>query len=169
MDNPTPVTSPHAIVRAAGLADSLSFFLGTAADLMAQEVAWARVDPAGQGQTFVPSTSLQYSTAGQTISVTRGTSDNEFLVKIPGAAPSPGGCIHASACSGSHTAVVETWLSAAGDVNTRIALYDRTGAPANDESFLVHWRHEGGSSRREAYVWANDPTAATYTPLTTWS
>ncbi|MCR9244040.1 MAG: hypothetical protein NXI31_03340 [bacterium] len=143
--------------------------LSTSSQLDAQVVAWARVQPAGQGLVFTPSTAYQFSTAGQNITVARGGVNNEFVVTIPAAAPSIGGCVHASAVDGNHTAVVESWLTSTGDVQARIALYDSVGGPANDAKFNVHWRHEGPGLRREAYVWADSSTASSYTPTTDYS
>lgn len=170
MNDPDLRLSSGPPLRRCGLAFLVAAALGaTTPDVTAQEVAWARVSPAGQGLVFTPSTSYQYSTAGGTILVARGASNNEFQVTIPGAAPAIGGCVHATALNGNHTAVVQSWLTATGDVQARVALYDSLGGPANDARFTVHWRYEGPFARREAYVFANNATAASYTPSTSYS
>lgn len=151
----------HVLLAAAALA--LSPTTG------AQEVAWAWVKPAGQGATFTPFSAWQYSTAGQTITVQRGSGNHEFIVQMPGVAPSLGGSIHATAHNGNHTAVVRSWNSLGGNVLANIVLFDSSGQPANDAAFIVHWRHSGPNERREAYTWANLPTSPSYTPHPSYS
>lgn len=143
--------------------------MSLAAPATAQVVAWAWVVPSGQGQTFTPSALYQYCTNGETITVSRGSTDHEFVVQIPNAAPNVGGCIHATAFNGNHTAVVKSWLTSSGDVIARILLFDPSGQPANDAPFTIHWRHGGANERREAYCWANSPTTASYSPLAAYA
>lgn len=154
-------------------AAALAFSLAIGPAVRAQEVAWAWVQPQGQpqgaGVTFTPPASWQFSTAGDPITVTRGSTSNRFIVKIPGAAPSLGGCVHATAWGGNHTAVVRSWNSSTGDVFANIDLYDPAGNPKADGAFTVHWRHGGPASRREAYLWANEPLLPSYSPSSTYS
>lgn len=154
------------IARARVMLAALALLAGVllATPAASQVVGWAWVVPAGEGQTFTPLSHYQYLTNGQTITVARGIGNNEFIVTFPNAAPNVGGCVHASPVSGNHTTVVKSWLTSSGDVVASVLLFDAAGQPANDEQFTIHWRYEGPNSRREAYCWANNATAAVYTP-----
>ena len=142
--------------------------LGFPAAAQAQTVAWAWVTPAGQGATFTPSPSYQY-TPGAPVTVARDPAQqNRFLVTLPDVG-SASGVVHACAYNGNHTAVVNGWGISGTSVVAYVELFTPTGAPANDAPFTIHYRLEGADDRREAYLWANNPTAASYTPTPSYS
>lgn len=130
----------------------------------AQEVAWAWVAPAGAGATFTPSLNYQYTRSGVPITVARDPAQlNRFLVTLPGVAPA-NGVVHACAYNGNHTAVVNSWGPIGDDVVATVELFTPTGGPANNASFTIHYRRDGNNGNREAYLWADSPTSASYTP-----
>lgn len=143
--------------------------LGVPAAANAQTVAWAWVTPAGQGATFTPSAAYRYTPSGAPVTVARDpVQQNRFLVTIPDMG-SAGGVVHACAYNGNHTAVVNGWGVSGTGVVATVELFTPTGAPANDAPFTIHYRLEGADDRREAYLWANNPTVASYTPSTAYS
>ena len=88
----------------------------------AQEVAWAWVDPAGQGATFTPWAPRQFSTSGTPITVTRDlVQRNKFIVNFHGFTGT-GGAVHASAYGGAHTAVVNTWFPYNNEIRAVVEL-----------------------------------------------
>ncbi|MFO1078130.1 MAG: hypothetical protein U1E73_10460 [Planctomycetota bacterium] len=132
------------------------------AGVTAQDVAWAWVNPSGQGATFTPSGSYQFNTRGGTITVDRDpVQQNRFLVKVPNMPAY--GAVHVTAYNGNHVATVYNWLHSGTSMHAYVALFDNLGGPANDAPFSFHYRVGGNQSRHEAYLWADQPTAASYT------
>ena len=142
--------------------------LSFASTASAQDVAWAWVDPVGQPSTFTPPVQYQFSTAGGTITVDQ-VSSHRFTVRVPGISMAYGGSVHATAYGGNHTAVVRSWSRSGFDLLATIDLYDPSGAPVANRAFSFHYRYEGPDSRREAYVWADNPTSTQYTPNLVYS
>ncbi|MCA8947891.1 MAG: hypothetical protein KDE27_00215 [Planctomycetes bacterium] len=134
-----------------------------------QQVAWALVAPSGQTGTFTPGITTQFSTSGQTITVTRDPAQqNRFIVNFNGL-EALGACVLASAFGGNHCAVVNNWLTAGNDTRAAIELFDPAGNPANDARFLVFYRRAGNYGDREAYLWANQESTQNYTPDPSYS
>lgn len=134
-----------------------------------RELAWAWVDPFGQGSTFTPSMSYQYNSSGIPVTVDRDpVQQNRFKVKFPGFG-SAYGCVHASAYGGNHTAVVNGWSRVGTTIEAWIELFTPSGAPADNEAFTVRWRRIGNHAHREAYLFANSQNATNYTPNTLFS
>ncbi|MCA8974924.1 MAG: hypothetical protein KDC98_09390 [Planctomycetes bacterium] len=158
-NRPLLVRSRPAIALAAAVSVSMM--------LPGQEVAWAWVNPPGTTATFTPSTDYQYDTGGGLITVTPDLQQqNKFLVRVPNV---PGrGVVQACAYSGSHTAVVESWTPSNGDVLAVVKLFNANGTAANNARFTFRYRVGGDGIRHEAYLWADQPLAASYTaPATT--
>ncbi|MCR9246865.1 MAG: hypothetical protein NXI31_17670 [bacterium] len=136
--------------------------------LLAQDVAWAWVAPGSQPATFVPAQSWQYSSTGSTITVTRDASQaNRFTVRVPGMT-AIGGVVHATAHGGNHTAVVNSWSFLSGELRATIELFTPLGGPADNANFSFSYEKEGDPDARQAHMWANNPTAASYTPATAY-
>jgi hypothetical protein len=152
---------------AAALAAAVGVGLTTTA--RAQDVAWAWVAPAGQPATFTPSASYQYTPSGAPVTVARDpVQNNRFVVTMPGVGAGTG-VVHACAYGGNHIAVVNSWGSSGTAVLANVELFTPSGAAANDAAFTIHYRLEGPNARREAYLWADQPASASYTPSTTYS
>ncbi|MCA8952275.1 MAG: hypothetical protein KDE27_22380 [Planctomycetes bacterium] len=133
--------------------------------LPAQRVAWAWVSPGNQGATFTPSASWQYSSSGSTIFVTRDPAvNNRFTVHVPNLSTTSGGVVHATAHNGNHTAVVTNWGFTSGELRATIELHTPLGGPADNKNFSFSFQMEGDPNAHQAHMWANQPTAASYTP-----
>jgi len=149
-----------------GTATTASLFLVCSA--AAQDVAWAWVSP-GATSPFTPSAAYQYTSSGGTITVTRSSTQlNLFYVDMPGFT-SGAGVVQAHAYGGSNVAVVNGWGLTGNTVRATIEMFDLGGGPANSAQFTVSYRYEGDDDRREAYLWANNPSSPSYTPSTTYS
>lgn len=148
---------------------ALAVALGAAFALPGQHIAWAWVNPAGQGATFTPSATYQFDSAGGTITVDRDpVQQNRFRVRFPNCAPGSG-VVLASAYGGNHTAVVNGWSNLGADVVAWIELYAATGVPANNAMFVASYREGAPATGESGYLWADQPTAASYTPSTYFS
>ncbi len=151
------------------LARSVAALTLTAIAASAQDVAWAYVDPVGEGASFTPDPARQYTTSGGAVTVDRDPAQqNRFTVVFEGMSPSTG-VVLASACDGNHTAVVKSWSNSGGDVRAVIELFDAAGGRANDGKFTATFRRGGDAGLRQAYLWANDETNPAYTPLNLYS
>lgn len=150
---------------AAGTTADSAFVLNYLTDRPNREVAWAWVYPSGQGATFTPSLDYQYTPTGAPITVTRGATNNAFVVHIPDVLPN-NGCVTACAYQGNHTAVVQSWGSIGNELLVTVKLYAPGGGPANDGPFVIRYERAGERNGRHAYLFANNATAASYTPAT---
>ncbi|MCB9876115.1 MAG: hypothetical protein H6835_00810 [Planctomycetes bacterium] len=156
------------LLRSAVLVSAATLALPAAIE--AQDVyAWAWVDPPAGGGTFTPAAAWRYSSSGSVVTVTRDpVQANVFTVTVPNITSVTGGVVHATAHGGNHTAVVGNWLRSGNDIVARIALFTPTGAPANNANFSFSYRFEGPDTARQAHMWANQPSSASYTPAAAW-
>ncbi|MCA8974844.1 MAG: hypothetical protein KDC98_08980 [Planctomycetes bacterium] len=145
------------------------FLLDYLTDRPTREVAWATVEPVGQGTTITPRPELTHTASGLPVAVYRANGTrNEFRVLIPAVLPEYG-AVHATAMWGSHTAVVEFWRRSGAFLEVFVKLFDATGGPADDGAFVISYERGGEHADRHAYLWAGSPTSASYTPSTTYS
>ena len=153
-----------AILRLAGLALVLSSLCSL---LCAQDTAWAWVDPLGQGASFPANSNYSYSSHGGAVIVDRvpGTS-HRFIVRFPGFTDGTG-VVLASGYGGNHTPVVTSWNITSGELRADVSVFGAAGAPANDKAFTISYRVRGGG--RNAFLWANLASSASYTPTTIYS
>ncbi|MCA8954219.1 MAG: hypothetical protein KDE27_32220 [Planctomycetes bacterium] len=142
--------------------------LALSSQVSAQYVAWAYVQPAGQPASFTPNLAFQYSPTGTPISVSRdpGT-QNRYYVYFHNA--SQFGVAEVSAATGSSTAVVRGWNALGSDVAVHVETFDVNGGPAANAGFTIRYREGGPLAKRSAYLWADQPTAGSYTPNTNYS
>ena len=101
-----------------------------------------------------------------------------FQVLMTGIAPPATGVLHVTSLS-QHTAVIRQWYSWHDPTNassssgpttlrTVVELFDPSGLPAFG-AFNVHYRNGGDPSEHAAYLFADQPTSASYTPSPTYS
>ncbi|WP_437486818.1 hypothetical protein WME75_04595 [Sorangium sp. So ce1014] len=88
-----------------------------------------------------------------------------YRVQFPGIGASSGGNVQVTAYgSGAERCKVDHWNSSGGGVNVYVNCFTAGGAAINTRFSVAYVRKSGTGSSDEAYVWANDPTAAAYTP-----
>ncbi|WP_438023971.1 hypothetical protein [Sorangium sp. So ce233] len=88
-----------------------------------------------------------------------------YRVRFPGIGASSGGNVQVTAYgSGAERCKVDHWNNSGGDVNAYVNCFTAGGAALNTRFSIAYVRKSGTGSSDEAYVWANDPTAAAYTP-----
>ncbi|ACY15595.1 hypothetical protein [Haliangium ochraceum] len=88
----------------------------------------------------------------------------EYSVHFPGLS-SVGGHVQVSAYgSGSERCKVASWVGASGGTDVRVNCFSATGAAVNSLFTASFVNKSGTSSTDEAYVWANQPASASYTP-----
>lgn len=107
--------------------------------------------------------------AGQGVNNTITQLDTgEYQVQFPGIGTASGGHVQVTAYgSGSERCKVDHWNSSGGDVNVFINCFTAGGAAVNTRFSVAYVRKSVGSGAG-AYVWANDSTAAGYTPNLTY-
>jgi hypothetical protein len=121
-------------------------------------VAWAWVVPSPTSATIVP-LNYQHTPSGERITVDR-LSQGRYAVNLPRLPQT--GAVHACAYGGNHTVVVRDWY-ANPNLRAFIDVLDTNGAPV-DQPFCIHYRVGGPDDMRSAYLWADNPTAPSYTP-----
>lgn len=131
------------------------------------EVAWALVQPPNANGTFVPDLAFQRTPSGEIVTVER-LAQGRFRVDFPSLGSAFDGVPHVTAWYGNHTVVVRAWAPAGSVLQVFVDVFNVGGALV-DEPFLLHYRRGGEPTMPSAYVWANDPTAANYTPIQTYN
>ncbi|MGE3354001.1 MAG: hypothetical protein AB7O84_19855, partial [Planctomycetota bacterium] len=150
-----------------------SLFLGgaTFADPQATTfpfAAWALVRPGdfpGQA-SFTPRSSFQHQPNGRPVTVNRLTT-GQFEVQFPTQVPDDG-AFQAFAVNGNHAAVLNGWGQFGNNLVCFVNVFDNGGTPV-DRDFAIQYRLRSQPTDRAAYVWADQPTAAQYTPDTIYS
>ncbi|MCA8948157.1 MAG: hypothetical protein KDE27_01565 [Planctomycetes bacterium] len=144
------------------------FSLDYLTDRPNHDVAWVKVEPSGQGSNWTPDRHFQYDSSGGPISVSRDIAVGGYLVSVPGVWPATG-CITASALNGSHTAVVENVTTLGRTVRILVRTYGPSGTAIADRGFVLLYQRSGARDDRRAYLHANNPSSASYTPDTAQS
>lgn len=121
--------------------------------------AWAWVN-VGTSTFFTPSAAYQHTPSGERIWVTRNAT-GRFDVSL-GAMPI-NGRLHVTGYGSGTAAVIEYWGLRDGKLVARVNVHDQAGNLVN-RSFSIHYRVGGQNDERVAWLWANNPTSASYTP-----
>ncbi|MBL8723570.1 MAG: hypothetical protein JNK49_05955 [Planctomycetes bacterium] len=133
------------------------------------QVAFAWVEnPSTTGPA--PNVSYQHTPSGELI-VTERLGVGYCRVLLPGNLRD-GGNLQVSPAefpgAGNFVAVVETFLSIPGKLLCEVKTFDAAGQPVDGDFNLVY-RVGGRPTDRTAYLWASDPTSASYTPATNYA
>lgn len=109
----------------------------------------------------------QYSSSG-TATVTH-LATGYWRVTFPNIAVS-GGTVHVSAYAGAHHCKVSSWGQSGNNMDVYARCFNAAGAPVDGRFTVLFYRDDPGKSSiyGNAYVWADNPTAASYTPSTTY-
>jgi hypothetical protein len=97
----------------------------------------------------------------------------QYRVDLPGL-DTEGGTVHVSAYGGNHYAKVVNWTYFSGTSSTggtqyvSVNCFDPRGNPVDGPFVLLFYKDSGTSGRTNAYLWANNPVAASYTPAGTY-
>ncbi|WP_051795064.1 hypothetical protein [Streptomyces sp. NRRL S-87] len=164
----TRLLAAGAALTMAGGAVVLAPGVAQAAPARGLAYVWANSPNSALNVPYTPSAFYSRNSTGGTNTVVR-TGTGQYTVRMPGLGLI-GGTVHVTAYgSTSHTCGVNYWVPGAGGrLDVHVSCFTRTGARVNttfDASF-VNTAVVGGS--RIAYVWANQPTSAAYTPSTSY-
>lgn len=133
------------------------------------QVAFAWVEnPPNTAST--PNFSYQHTPSGELI-VTERLGVGYCRVMLPGHLGAGGNLQVTSAefpGTSDFVTVVESFVANAGKVECYIATFDATGQVV-DGDFTLVYRVGGRPTDRTAYLWADDPTAASYTPTVNYA
>ena len=132
-------------------------------------LAWAWVSATGSSST--PDPGYQYNSATGVITVTWDTIGT-YIVNIPNMANSitgNQGTAHAVAYNGNHHCHVTGWIASATAPTTTqtvtVQCYDPAGNRFNGQFYVLYQRESRTATEwNDAYLWADRPTLANYTP-----
>lgn len=109
----------------------------------------------------------QWNSKGQTNTVTR-TTTGTYQAKLPGWNTVGGTVLVTAYGSGSERCKVVSWGPSGNNTLVNVKCY-RGSTPTNTAFTLSYIKNVGlGYSHSGGYVWANDPTSASYTPSSTY-
>jgi hypothetical protein len=120
--------------------------------------------------SYTPNTAYQYNAKGLTNTITRSATGN-YQVRLPGLGVT-GGTVKVTAYGGtSHLCKVGNWTVSGSDQLVRVMCFTTGGAPVDTYFTMTFARSLGViglAGTPSGYVWADQPSAASYTPNTTY-
>jgi len=123
---------------------------------------WVRAD-LPTAASYVPNRSYQYNSTGGTNSVTR-LGVGQYRVDLPGLG-GYGGIAHVSADGGAHQCKVKDKGPLSSAQQIYINCFNASGSPIDGRFTMLYYREEHNFfSSQRAYLWAEQPTVATYIP-----
>jgi hypothetical protein len=137
----------------------------------ANTIAFLLADQPTNTSSYTPSTTFQYNNSGGHATVKR-TGTGRYTVTIPQAgAPSAGSVKVSAVGTGSGWCKVVGWFPNAGATaqQVNVACNSSSGSASDQKFSLVFVNNMnliGDNRSADAYVWADQPTAASYTPNT---
>jgi len=119
---------------------------------------------AGQptASSYTPSIPYQYNSGGGTNRVIRH-GVGVYTVGFPGLAASSG-MVQVSAYGGNQHCKVAGWYPSGGTQFVRVRCFDPAGNPADGKFTTLFYKESRRWWWRDAYLWADQPTSASYTP-----
>ena len=80
-----------------------------------------------------------------------------------------GGVVHVTAYGGNHHCKVQNWYPTVGGQLVNVRCFNNTGSAANGRFTVLYYKNTTkGDYYTDGYLWANNPTAASYTPSSTY-
>ncbi|MFZ5442301.1 MAG: M4 family metallopeptidase [Myxococcota bacterium] len=120
--------------------------------------------------SYSPNAGYAHDAAGGAISITR-SAVGRYAVRFPGLGGGTiaGGTVQVTPYGpGSERCQVVSWSTGTADLTANIACFTAAGV-AVDTRYDVLVRAPTNADARLAFAWADQPTAASYTPSSTWS
>jgi hypothetical protein len=119
--------------------------------------------------SYPASPSYSHNSSGGTNTITN-LATGQYRVDFPGLGSIVGGDVQVTAYgSGSERCKVYYWTSVGSTLQVYINCYTATGAPTNTLFTANYVRRNDYPGIEGAYVWAHDPSSASYTPISTYS
>ncbi len=94
-------------------------------------------------------------------------STGKYRVDLPGLGVA-GGTVHVSAYNGNHYCKPQQWFPNGTTMQVLVNCFAPSGAFTNGLFTILFYKQSGESSVNGAYLWADNPTAASYTPSTAY-
>jgi hypothetical protein len=116
--------------------------------------------------TYTPNSNYSYNTSGGTNRVVN-LSTGSYRVEFPGIGQANGN-VQVNAYGGSNARCkVSSWGPSGSQLNVNVVCHTASGSLTNTQ-FVVKY-HRGASTDLGGYVWANQPTTASYTAPSSYS
>ncbi|QZZ20976.1 FAD-binding protein [Leptothermofonsia sichuanensis E412] len=156
---------------------SVEVFAKTAPDIIQHGyVSSVVVNPACKGwvwanqptaTSYIPDQNYQYNSAGGINEIVR-LGVGQYKVKLPRLGRS-GGMVHVSAYRGNHYCKVANWNFSGNNQFVNVNCFSPNGTPIDGQFVMLFYKGVRQSgSWTDAYLWANQPTTAEYTPDTSY-
>jgi hypothetical protein len=122
--------------------------------------------------SYTPGSDLRFNSTGGTNTVVRNSTGN-YTVRMPGLGATIGGTVLVTAFgTDSKTCKVTGWGSSGTRLDASVQCHTAAGA-VSDSQFTVTYANRlsnlGVTGAKIGYLWAHDPTSASYTPTSTYS
>jgi D-arabinono-1,4-lactone oxidase len=115
---------------------------------------------------YIPHTGYQYNSAGGSNQISR-LATGQYQVDLPWLATS-GGMVHAVAYGGNHYCKVVKWSPFESKQRIRVNCFSPDGRPIDGQFILLFYKESRGATWANAYLWANQASAESYTPDTAY-
>ena len=143
----------------------------SAAAIVDRAKAWVWANQPATAGCYTPNMSYQYNSRGTTNQVCRvGTlGDGQYRVDLPGLGTN-GGAVQVVAYGGNHQCKVVNWRSSGTTEQVYVRCFNASSTPTDGRFTMLFYKENRGSitAWTDAYLWADQPTAASYTPSTAY-
>lgn len=114
--------------------------------------------------SYTPDPNYQYNSTGETNEITR-LGQGKYSVALPQLGTT-GGMVQVSAYGGNHYCKVGSWNASGTTQQIRVYCFSPTGSPVDGRFTALFYKESRGEAWKDAYLWANQPTAEEYIPST---
>lgn len=153
------------LVLAGGVA-ALTPSTAQAAPSLGRAFVWAHSPNAALNTPYTPSAAYSQNSTGATNTVVR-TGTGQYTVRMPNLGR-VGGVVHVTAYgANANSCSVYYWAPVGDRLDAHVRCLTPTGLRVN-APFTASFVNTAGLGGRFAYVWANQPTTAAYTPSTSY-
>jgi hypothetical protein len=157
------------ILQVAGIACTLAVATGGTAQA-ANYVGWVWGNQPTATSCYTPSTSYSYNSVGGTITICPlGT--GQYEVEFGSLYHAQPDDVQISAYNTSGYCASGGWFISGSTIDAYVGCFDSSGNPANTYFTLLYQERTsrfGNSKKGIAFLWANEPTTASYTPSTSF-
>jgi secreted trypsin-like serine protease len=117
--------------------------------------------------SYTPSSFYSFNSTGGTNTITRVATGN-YIVEMPGLGQ-PNGNVQVTAYGSANRCKSAGWAPVGTTQNVYVQCFTPAGVAADSTFVAQYYRAGAGNPEQGAYLWAHQPTAASYTPSSEYS
>ena len=129
--------------------------------VISRSKAWVWADQPST-PNYTPSRNYQYNSSLGINQISR-IGVGQYQIDLPGIGTS-GGMAQVSAYNGNHYCKVVNWTNSDSTQRIRVNCFSANGLPIDGQFILLFYKEDRSTVWNDAYLWADQPSAGSYTP-----